>query len=75
MRADWPQLVLRAISADVALWPERFDLVELAARRADMGTPLFNLLFQNDPTGMGGNIVRRESFHYAASASWSRTPE
>ena len=64
VRAGWPQLVLRAISDGVALWPERFDLTELAARLADMGTPLFNLQFQNDPAGMGGNIVRRDWFHY-----------
>lgn len=64
VRAGWPHLVLRAISDGYALWPERFDLAELAARRADMGTPLFNLQFQNDPAGMGGNIVRCDWFRY-----------
>jgi hypothetical protein len=64
VRTGWPELVLRAITEGVALWPERFDLVELATRRADMGTALFNLQFQNDPAGMGGNIVRRDWFSY-----------
>ena len=56
----WPCLLYRAIENGVALWPERFDLAELAARRVEMGTPMFNLQFQNDPSGMGGNIFRRE---------------
>jgi hypothetical protein len=64
IRAGWSHLTRRAIEDDAALWPERFDLAELAARRADMGTALFNLQFQNDPTGMGGNIFRREWFRY-----------
>jgi predicted phage terminase large subunit-like protein len=64
MRIGWPYLVRRAIEDDAALWSERFSLAELAERRALMGTPLFNLQFQNDPEGMGGNIFRREHFRY-----------
>jgi hypothetical protein len=64
IRAGWPHLMRRAITDGVALWPERFDLAELAARRVDMGTPLFNLQFQNDPSGMGGNIFRRDWIRY-----------
>jgi hypothetical protein len=64
IRSGWPYLLRRAIEDGVALWPERFDLAELAARRADMGTPRFNLQFQNDPSGMGGNIFRRDWFQY-----------
>ncbi len=67
IRAGWPHLVRCAITDGVALWPERYDLVELAARRVDMGTPLFNLHFQNDPSGMGGNIFRRDWFQYVDS--------
>jgi hypothetical protein len=64
IRAGWPHLMRRAITDGVALWPERFDLAELAGRRVDMGTPLFNLHFQNDPSGLGGNIFRRSWFQY-----------
>jgi hypothetical protein len=64
MRIGWPVLLRRAIEDGVALWPERFPLAELDARRALMGTPLYNLQFQNDPTGMGGNIFKREWFRY-----------
>jgi hypothetical protein len=65
LRKGWPCLMRRAIEDGAALWPERFDLTELDARRTLMGTPLFNLQFQNDPEGMGGNIFRREHFRYA----------
>ncbi len=64
VRHGWPSLVRQAIEAGVPLWPARFPLEELAQRRALMGTPLFNLQFQNDPEGMGGNIFRRDWFHY-----------
>lgn len=60
----WPHLVRQAIEDGAALWPERFDLDELATRRTEMGTPLFNLQFLNDPAGMGGNIFRRDWFQY-----------
>src|SRR5664280_2970742 len=64
IRMGWAYLMHRAIEDGAALWRERFDLAELAARRADMGTALFNLQFQNDPSGMGGNIFRRDWFQY-----------
>jgi hypothetical protein len=64
IRRSWPHLIRRAIEDGVALWPERFPLEELAERRALMGTPLFNLQYQNDPSGMGGNIIKREWFRY-----------
>lgn len=64
IRSGWPHLIRRAIEDDVALWPERYPLDELEERRALMGTPLFNLQFQNDPEGMGGNLFRRDWFQY-----------
>lgn len=64
IRMGWPCLMRRAIEDGAALWPDRFDLGELAARRTLMGTLLFNLQFQNDPEGMGGNIFPREWFRY-----------
>jgi len=64
IRSGWDHVVRRAIEGDAALWPDRYPLDELAERRADMGTPRFNLQFQNDPEGMGGNIFRRDWFRY-----------
>jgi hypothetical protein len=60
----WPCLMRQAIEDGKPLWPELFGLAELAERRTLMGSPLFNLQFQNDPEGMGGNIIRREWFRY-----------
>jgi phage terminase large subunit-like protein len=54
-----------ALSEDgAALWPERWPAEKLAAKRAAMGSALFNLQYQNDPSGMGGNVIRREWFRY-----------
>lgn len=64
IRSGWHYLLRRAIEDGAALWPQRYDLVELARRQADMGTPLFNLQFLNNPSGMGGNIFRRDWFCY-----------
>jgi len=64
IRGGWPHLIRRAIENDVPIWVDRFNLEDLAARRSDMGSPLFNLQFMNDPSGMGGNIFKREWFRY-----------
>ena len=72
VRRGWPSLVRKAIEAGVPLWPARFPLEELAQRRALMGTPLFNLQFQNDPEGMGGNIFRRDWFRYVDTVPGGR---
>lgn len=62
IRCGWPHLARQAIEDGVALWPDRFPLDELAERRTLMGTPLFNLQYLNDPSGMGGNVFRRDWF-------------
>jgi hypothetical protein len=64
IRSGWPSLIRRAIEDGVALWSERYPLEELAERRARMGSPLFNLQYQNDPEGSGGNLFRRAWFQY-----------
>jgi predicted phage terminase large subunit-like protein len=59
-----PFFLERALDDDgAALWPERWPAERLLAKRALMGAALFDLQYQNDPTGMGGNIFRREWFH------------
>jgi hypothetical protein len=45
-----------------ALWPEYWPLDRLLAKRLAMGSALFDLQYQNDPTGMGGNIFKRDWF-------------
>jgi predicted phage terminase large subunit-like protein len=59
-----PFFTERALGDDgSALWPERWPADKLLAKRAGMGGALFDLQYQNDPTGMGGNIFRRDWFH------------
>jgi predicted phage terminase large subunit-like protein len=63
IRKDWPNLLRQAIADDgTVLWPEVWSRQKLEARRRDTGDAIFNLQFQNDPSGMGGNIIRRDWF-------------
>ena len=65
MAAHWPALVRPAIGSDgLALWPDLWPVAKLEAKRGELGTAIFNLQYQNDPSGMGGNIFRREWFQY-----------
>jgi predicted phage terminase large subunit-like protein len=46
----------------IALWPERFPVVELKARRTVLGPYAWNALFQGSPTPEQGTIFQREWF-------------
>ncbi len=64
----WPAHVRTAIDTDgQALWPAVWPLATLEAKRAELGSAIFNLQYQNDPAGMGGNIIRREWFRYVTN--------
>lgn len=45
-----------------ALWPEQFPEAALLAEQARIGGPIFQCLFNGDPTSLGGAIFRREWF-------------
>jgi hypothetical protein len=63
--AGWPALVRTAIGPDGhALWPELWSVDKLEAKRIELGSAIFNLQYQNDPSGMGGNIFERDWFRY-----------
>lgn len=47
-----------------ALWPEYIPLPELQQRHRDLGTPLYNVLYQADRGGLAGEIIWRELFRY-----------
>lgn len=64
IRKGWPSLVKHATEDGQALWPEQWPLDALEAKRLEMGSALFNLQYENDPSGMGGNIFKREWFRY-----------
>ncbi len=63
-RVGWPTLVRRAITDGASLWPAYWSLERLEAKRLEMGSALFDLQFQNDPSGVGGNIFKRDWFKY-----------
>jgi predicted phage terminase large subunit-like protein len=63
IRAGWPHIMRKAIQDDgTALWPDYCSLAYLEAQRTELGSAVFNLQYQNDPSGMGGNIFRRDWF-------------
>jgi len=65
MRKGWPAHMRQALAEDgTALWPGYWPAERLAAKRTEMGSAMFDLQYQNDPSGMGGNIFRREWFKY-----------
>jgi hypothetical protein len=68
IRKRWPKLVRKAIQDDgTALWPELYPLAGeggLIRMQADMGSALFDLQMQNDPTGLDGNIFRRDTMRW-----------
>ena len=73
MAAGWPALVRPAIGSDgQALWPQLWPIAKLEAKRIELGTARFNQQYQNDPSGMGGNIIRRTWFRYVTSVPEGR---
>jgi phage terminase large subunit-like protein len=55
----------QALAEDgTALWPGYWPAERLAAKRLEMGSAKFDLQYQNDPSGMGGNIFKREFYRY-----------
>jgi predicted phage terminase large subunit-like protein len=67
----WPVLLRKAIQDDgTALWPAYWSLDDLIAKRDKLGAAKFDLQYQNDPSGMGGNIFKRDWYKYV-----DRVPE
>ncbi len=64
-RAGWRTIVMPAIGEypwGPALWPERFSLAWLEAKRAELGGPTFNAVFQGDPTSLGGSVFKEAAW-------------
>lgn len=76
---SWPNEVLKAIINEKeilvgeppkVLWPEVWSYEDLLSKKKDIGTVIFNCQYQNDPTGMEGDLLKREWLH-----SWSKPPD
>lgn len=59
-----PTYLRRSLEDSGPLWPEMYTVEDLERKREELGTPIFNLQYQNDVTSMGGNIFRYEFFKY-----------
>lgn len=62
-----PTYLRRSLEDAGPLWPEMYTVEDLERKREELGTPIFNLQYQNDVTSMGGNIFRYEYFKYVDS--------
>lgn len=47
-----------------SLWPERWPLEKLEEKKRKMGTVMFNREYQNDPSGLSGQLLREEWIKY-----------
>lgn len=65
IRKGFSTMTRKAIQDDgTALWPSEWPIERLHQKRLDMGAARFDLQYQNDPSGMGGNIFMRKWFRY-----------
>ena len=64
IRTGWPSLVRGALQDGEALWPSYWPAQRLIAKRLELGSAIFDLQYMNDPSGMGGNIFKRDWFQY-----------
>jgi predicted phage terminase large subunit-like protein len=47
-----------------ALWPERFDITALEAKRRELGSAAFTNIYQGQPAAAEGVVFKREWFRY-----------
>lgn len=67
----WPHDVKQSITKDgTPLWPEYWTLEKLEERRKQVGSIIFNCQYQNDPTGMEGDLLKSEWLH-----EWTTPPQ
>lgn len=56
------------------LWPKVWDAAALQRRRAEIGSIRFNCLYQNDPRGIEGLILKDKWLHYYNPAELIKYP-
>lgn len=60
----WPHDVKKALNdKGEPLWPEYWTREKLEDRRNQVGSIIFNCQYQNDPTGMEGDLLKSEWLH------------
>ncbi len=64
LMARYPYDLKQAIQPDkTALWPEYWSINKLEEKRGEIGDVFFNCQYQNDPTGMEGDLLKSEWLH------------
>lgn len=56
-----------------ALWPDYVDTASLEDVRRETGTPVFNTMYQAEPGGLTGQIIRSEFFRYIGDGALERS--
>ncbi len=60
----WPNQIKKSIQPDGSiLWPDYWSKEKLEERHKQVGTVIFNLQYQNDPTGLEGDLLKSEWLH------------
>lgn len=59
---EFPAILNENTPEEKALWPEFFDLAALKRSRASMPAFQWNAQYQQNPTGEGGALVKRDEF-------------
>ena len=57
---QWEILHFKALQDNKTLWPERYDLEEMLAIKASVGSRNFEALYQGEPSIAEGNIIKRD---------------
>jgi predicted phage terminase large subunit-like protein len=63
---SWPHSIKKAIINDrthEVLWPSYWSYEKLQDRQREIGTVFFNCQYQNDPTGMEGDLLQSQWLH------------
>ncbi|HET8685710.1 MAG TPA: terminase family protein, partial [Methanosarcina sp.] len=63
---EWEKIVMPALNHDYteSLFPERYSVEELLAKKKTMGEYVFNALYQQSPTPKEGGIFKRKWFKF-----------
>lgn len=64
-KPDWDVLAMPALGEypwGKALWPERFSVDWLEAKRKDMGGPMFAALYMTDVSALGGSVFKESAW-------------
>lgn len=63
---EWEKIVMPALNHDYteSLFPERYSVDELLAKKKTMGEYVFNALYQQSPTPKEGGIFKRKWFKF-----------